>query len=132
MLDRRKNMDDVLNYLAKDVVEKIEYCLPLNIADDMDSFMKSEVSIKKRAEVLELLYLLQLYGNAFVSVDPRGKITLVTCVNFILRAKSNDEVDAYIESLKFAVDKFREAETHPLETIKDMLKQREECKDIIF
>ena len=40
-------MDDVLNYQAKDIVEKTEKCLPLSIADDMDSFMKSEVSNKK-------------------------------------------------------------------------------------
>ena len=62
-------MDDVLNYLAKDIVEKIEKCLPLSIADDMDSFMKSEVSNKKKTEVLELLYLLQLYGNAYRNLN---------------------------------------------------------------
>ena len=125
-------MDDVLNYLAKDVVEKIENCLPLSIADDMDSFMKSDVSSQRKAEVLELLYLLQLYGNAFVSVDPRGKNSLVTCVNFILRAKSDAEVDEHIERLKFAVDKFREAETHPLETVKKMLEEKKETKGWIF
>lgn len=125
-------MDDVLNYLAKDIVEKTEKCLPLSIADDMDSFMKSEVSNKKKTEVLELLYLLQLYGNAYVSVDPRGKNSLVTCVNFILRAKSDAEVDEHIEKLKFAVDKFREAETHPLETVKKMLEEKEETKGWIF
>ena len=123
-------MENVLNYLANDIVEKIESYLPLNIKEDMNNFMNSSISIKKKEKVLELLYLLQLYGHAFISVDPRGKNRLLSCVNSILKSKSDSEVTKQIKTLKYTVKLFEKAETHPLISVKNMLEEKEKTKDI--
>ena len=90
----------------------------------MVNFLKSQTSEENKGKALEQLYLFQLYSNAYVGPDPRGKKSIYTNVSLVLNSKNDEELLNKIEKLKEATEFMKTRETHPLSTIKRKLEDK--------
>lgn len=124
--------NELINALAKDIIKKLKGKVFNNIEKDMMEFLQSQVSKENKEKVLEQLYLLQLYSNAYIGPDPRGKIHMFTNAIAVLNAKNDEDVSIKIEKLKKLTEFMKNAETHPLSTFNRILEDREKYKNIIF
>ena len=122
--------NEVINTLANEIVEKLSG--KLDIENEMKEFLLSEISKKNKEKALEQLYLFQLYSNAYVGPDPRGKINLFSNVKAVLISKSDEELLTRMEKLKQLVELLKKAELNPLSTIKTKLADKEKYKNVIF
>ena len=108
--------DKLINALANEIIKKLKG--KLDIEKEMKEFLLSKISKEYKEKTLEQLYLFQLYSNAYVGPDPRGKNTLFANVILVLTSKSDEEVITRIENLKQEVELLKNAEINPLYTIK--------------
>ena len=122
--------DKLINALANEIIEKLKG--KLDIEKEMKEFLLSKISKEYKEKILEQLYLFQLYSNAYVGPDPRGKNTLFANVILVLTSKSDEEVIARIENLKQEVELLKNAEINPLYTIKIKLEDEEKYKNVKF
>ena len=122
--------DKLINALANEIIEKLKG--KLDIEKEMKEFLLSKISKEYKEKTLEQLYLFQLYSNAYVGPDPRGKNTLFANVILVLTSKSDEEVIARIENLKQEVELLKNAEINPLYTIKIKLEDEEKYKNVKF
>lgn len=122
--------DKLINALANEIIEKLKG--KLDIEKEMKEFLLSKISKEYKEKTLEQLYLFQLYSNAYVGPDPRGKNTLFANVILVLASKSDEEVIARIENLKQEVELLKNAEINPLYTIKIKLEDEEKYKNVKF
>ncbi|OKZ57608.1 MAG: hypothetical protein BHV99_01305 [Clostridium sp. 26_21] len=123
--------NELINLLANEIVEKLKGKI-FNIEKDMMEFLKSQVSRENKENVLEQLYLFQLYSNAYIGPDPRGKRNIFANAIDVLNAKNDEDVSIKIENLKEATKFMKIAETNPLSTFKRKLEDKEKCKNVIF
>ena len=98
----------------------------------MKEFILSQISKENKEKTLEQLYLFQLYSNAYVGPDPRGKNNLFSNAKLVLTSKSNEELITRMEKLKQVVELLKNAELNPLSTIKTKLEDKEKYKNVIF
>lgn len=122
--------DKLINALANEIIEKLKG--KLDIEKEMKEFLLSKISKEYKEKTLEQLYLFQLYSNAYVGPDPRGKNTLFANVILVLTSKSDEEVIARIGNLKQEVELLKNAEINPLYTIKIKLEDEEKYKNVKF
>lgn len=122
--------DKLINALANEIIRKLKG--KLDIEKEMKEFLLSKISKEYKEKTLEQLYLFQLYSNAYVGPDPRGKNTLFANVILVLTSKSDEEVIARIENLKQEVELLKNAEINPLYTIKIKLEDEEKYKNVKF
>lgn len=122
--------DKLINALANEIIKKLKG--KLDIEKEMKAFLLSKISKEYKEKTLEQLYLFQLYSNAYVGPDPRGKNTLFANVILVLTSKSDEEVIARIENLKQEVELLKNAEINPLYTIKIKLEDEEKYKNVKF
>lgn len=122
--------DKLINALANEIIEKLKG--KLDIEKEMKEFLLSKISKENKEKTLEQLYLFQLYSNAYVGPDPRGKNTLFANVILVLTSKSDEEVITRIENLKQEVELLKNAEINPLYTIKIKLEDEEKYKNVKF
>lgn len=122
--------DKLINALANEIIKKLKG--KLDIEKEMKEFLLSKISKEYKEKTLEQLYLFQLYSNAYVGPDPRGKNTLFANVILVLTSKSDEEVIARIENLKQEVELLKNAEINPLYTIKIKLEDKEKYKNVKF
>lgn len=122
--------DKLINALANEIIEKLKG--KLDIEKEMKEFLLSKISKEYKEKILEQLYLFQLYSNAYVGPDPRGKNTLFANVILVLTSKSDEEVITRIENLKQEVELLKNAEINPLYTIKIKLEDEEKYKNVKF
>lgn len=122
--------DKLINALANEIIEKLKG--KLDIEKEMKEFLLSKISKEYKEKTLEQLYLFQLYSNAYVGPDPRGKNTLFANVILVLTSKSDEEVITRIENLKQEVELLKNAEINPLYTIKIKLEDEEKYKNVKF
>ena len=122
--------NEVINTLADEIIEKLKG--KMSIENEMKEFMLSEISSKYKEEVLEQLYLFQLYSNAYIGPDPRIKNNLFLNVKSVLTSKSDEELITRMEKFKKIVELFKNAELNPLSTIKTKLEDKEKYKNVIF
>lgn len=122
--------DKLINALANEIIKKLKG--KLDIEKEMKEFLLSKISKEYKEKTLEQLYLFQLYSNAYVGPDPRGKNTLFANVILVLASKSDEEVIARIENLKQEVELLKNAEINPLYTIKIKLEDEEKYKNVKF
>ena len=122
--------DKLINALANEIIKKLKG--KLDIEKEMKEFLLSKISKEYKEKILEQLYLFQLYSNAYVGPDPRGKNTLFANVILVLTSKSDEEVITRIENLKQEVELLKNAEINPLYTIKIKLEDEEKYKNVKF
>lgn len=122
--------DKLINALANEIIKKLKG--KLDIEKEMKEFLLSKISKEYKEKTLEQLYLFQLYSNAYVGPDPRGKNTLFANVILVLTSKSDEEVITRIENLKQEVELLKNAEINPLYTIKIKLEDEEKYKNVKF
>ena len=122
--------NEVVNTLANEIIEKLSG--KLNIENEMREFLLSDISKENKEKVLEQLYLFQLYSNAYVGPDPKGKIYLFSNAKLVLTSKSDEELITRMEELKQAVELLKNAELNPLSTIKAKLEDKEKYKNVKF
>ena len=122
--------DKLINALANEIIKKLKG--KLDIEKEMKEFLLSKISKQYKEKTLEQLYLFQLYSNAYVGPDPRGKNTLFANVILVLTSKSDEEVITRIENLKQEVELLKNAEINPLYTIKIKLEDEEKYKNVKF
>ena len=122
--------DKLINALANEIIEKLKR--KLDIEKEMKEFLLSEISKENKEKTLEQLYLFQLYSNAYIGPDPRGKHNLFSNAKLVLTSKSDEELITRIEKLKQVVELLKNAELNPLSTIKVKLEDKEKYKNVIF
>ena len=123
--------NELINTLANDIIEKLKGKI-FSIEKDMIEFLQSQVNKKNKEKVLEQLYLFQLYSNAYIGPDPRGKSNMFANAITVLKAKNDEEVSIKIEKLKEITEFMKNAEINPLSTFKRELEDKLKCKNIIF
>lgn len=123
--------NELMNALANEVTKKLKN-RGLDIEKDMTNFLQSQVSEKNKEQVLEQLYLFQLYSNAYLGPDPRAVNTTLTSAILILDSKSDEDVLLKLEQLKDLVELMKNLETNPLSTIKRKLEDEKELKGSRF
>ena len=122
--------DKLINALANEIIKKLKG--KLDIEKEMKEFLLSKISKEYKEKTLEQLYLFQLYSNAYVGPDSRGKNTLFANVILVLTSKSDEEVITRIENLKQEVELLKNAEINPLYTINIKLEDEEKYKNVKF
>ena len=122
--------DKLINALANEIIKKLKG--KLDIEKEMKEFLLSKISKEYKEKTLEQLYLFQLYSNAYVGPDPRGKNTLFANIILVLTSKIDEEVITRIENLKQEVELLKNAEINPLYTIKIKLEDEEKYKNVKF
>ena len=123
--------NEIINELANEVIEKLKDKI-FNIEKEMVEFLKSQISEENKEKALEQLYLFQLYSDAYVGPDPRGKKSMYTNAILVLTAKNDENLLNEIEKLKEITEFMKNAETHPLSTIKRKLEDKGKYKGVIF
>jgi len=122
--------NEIINYLATEIVEKFKGKLELE--EEMKSFLKTSLNIENKERALELCYLCQLYSNAYVGPDPRGKSNLLSNVHSVLNAQSEEDFKNKIVNLEKVVETLKNAEIHPILTTKTKLEDKQKYKNVIF
>lgn len=122
--------NEVVNTLANEIIEKLKE--KMDIENEMKEFLLSEISSENKEKALEQLYLFQLYSNAYVGPDPRGKNNLFSNAILVLTSKSDEELITRMEKLKQVVELLKNVELNPLSTIKTKLEDKEKYKNVIF
>jgi len=122
--------NEIINCLATEIVEKFKG--KLDIEEEMELFLKTPLNIENKERALELLYLCQLYSNAYVGPDPRGKSNLLSNVHSVLNAQSEEDFKNKIVNLEKVVETLKNAEIHPILTTKTKLEDKQKYKDGIF
>lgn len=123
--------NELINALANEIINKLKGKI-FSIEKDMMEFLQSQVSKDNKEKVLEQLYLFQLYSNAYIGPDPRGKNNMFTNAIAILNAKNDEDVSIKIEKLKEITEFMKNAEINPLSTFKRKLEDKEKYKNVIF
>lgn len=122
-LARLRVADTIINKFEKEYI---------NIEEKMLRFLKSSISEENKDKVLELLYLFQLYSNAYLGPDPKVVSKRKMQAEFILNSINDDELSKRIEELEETVRLMKEAETHPIESLKRKFEDQEKYNDVIF
>ncbi len=123
--------NEIINCLSKEIIEKFR--IKLNIEEKMAEFLKTSISIDSKIRALELLYLCQLYSNAYLGPDPRFKIReLSSNVDLLLNAKNEEEFKVSIANLEEFVEILKISETHPISTTKTKLEDKQKYKGVIW
>lgn len=125
---------EIISCLSKEIIRKFKnkFGSRLNIEEELNIFLKSSLSEDNKKKTLELLYLFQLYGDAYIGPDPRGKSSLLTYVSSVLHSQTEDEFNTKIENLEHVVEMCKLAETHPISTTKRILEDAEKYKNSHF
>ena len=124
--------DLVINHLADEIVDIFKHRLNTDLQENMKLFLSTSISNETKGEVLEQLYLLQLYKNAYISPDPDVVSTSLYDFPSILLLKDEEQVKQKLSDLKHFVKSLEAAETHPLKTTKRKLDDLEKYRDHIF
>ena len=122
--------DEIISSLSKEIVEKFKS--KLNIEEEMKSFIETSITKDTKKKVLELLYLCQLYSDAYIGPDPRGKLRLLSNVYSVLKAQNEEEVKEKIVNLERIVTLMKNAETNPILTTKIKLEDIQKYKGVKF
>ena len=122
-LARLRVADIIINKFEKEYI---------NIEEKMLRFLKSSISEENKDKVLELLYLFQLYSNAYLGPDPKAVSKRKMQAEFILNSINDEELLKRIEELEETVRLMQEAETHPIESLKRKFEDQEKYTDVIF
>ena len=122
--------NEIINTLANEIIEKLTG--KLDIKNEINEFLLSEISKENKEKVLEQLYLFQLYSNAYIGPDPRGKNNLFTNAKLVLTSKNDEELTLKLENLKQVIELLKTAELNPLSTTKTKLEDKEKYKNQIF
>ena len=121
--------DEIISSLSKEIVEKFKS--KLNIEEEMKSFIETSITKDTKKKVLELLYLCQLYSDAYIGPDPRAKLRLLSNVYSVLKAPK-EEVKEKIVNLEKIVTLMKNAETNPILTTKIKLEDIQKYKGVKF
>ena len=122
--------DEIISSLSKEIVEKFKS--KLNIEEEMKSFIETSITKDTKKKVLELLYLCQLYSDAYIGPDPREKLRLLSNVYSVLKAQNEEEVKEKIVNLEKIVTLMKNAETNPILTTKIKLEDIQKYKGVKF
>lgn len=123
--------NEIISYLSKEIIEKFRG--KLNIEEEMAEFLKTSINIDSKIKALELLYLCQLYSNAYIGPDPRVKVReLSSNIYLLLNIKNEEEFNTRIARLENFVEILKSAETHPISTTKTKLEDKEKYKGVIY
>ena len=114
----------IIKMLSKEIVEKLREKV-YNIEIDMEKFLKTQINEENKEKALEQLYLFQLYSNAYVGPDPKGKRAIFGRVNSLLASKDDEELLSKIEILKQDIELMKAIEINPISTIKRKLEDKE-------
>ena len=121
--------NELINALANEIVKRLKN---FNIEKKMMEFLQSQVSEENKEKVLEQLYLFQLYSNAYLGPDPRGKWHIFMNALSVLDSKKDEDVLLKIGELKGIIEVMKNAETNPLATFKRKLEDKEKYKGVMF
>ncbi len=130
--------NEVLNALAKRIIEngqsRKEFSFHFHsLEEDLKIFLNSSVSESNKALVLEKLYLLQLYSDAYVSADSRIKEKLMSNIKTMFQETKNDnDCGTFVNELNNTIDLLEKSEVNPIETTKKMLADKEKYKGTTF
>ena len=122
--------NEIINALANEIVKKLKG--KLDIEKEMKDFLISNISQENKEQTLEQLYLFQLFSNAYVGPDPRGKSVIFANAILILKAKDDEELTSRMKKLRDTVEVLKSAELNPFFTTKKMLEDKEKYKNVIF
>ena len=123
--------DKIISCLSKEIIEKFKS--KLNIEKEMTEFLESSITMESKIRALELLYLCQLYSNAYIGPDPRGKANMLSSsIYSLLNTKNEEEFNVRVTKLEEFVNILKNAETHPISTTKLKLEDKQKYKDVIW
>ncbi len=123
--------NEIISCLSKEIIEKFR--VKLNIEEEMAEFLKTSISMDSKIKALELLYLCQLYSNAYVGPDPRYKTReLSSNIHLLLDTKNEEEFKVRIAKLEEFVEILKNAEIHPISTTKKKLEDKQKYKGVIW
>jgi len=128
------NNEEIIKKLSNEIVIRLEKEYGFsNIKVDMEKFLEQDLEMHKKEEVLEILYIFTLYKNGYISADPRVREKYIFEIKNILKISSNSsDFEEKIKKAKESLEKFEDAETHPIQTITRKIKDVEESKRMIF
>ena len=124
--------NDVINKLKETIVKNLDYKLKLDVREDLDNFLESDVSVENKEKLIELLYQFQLFSDAYLGPDPRAINVYSSHIFMILKVKNNEEFKEKINSVEELVKTMKYAELNPIETMKKQLEDEEKYKNVLF
>ena len=103
-----------------------------DLTQKIEQFSQTTITPKIKIEVYSLLYLLTLYSDGYVAVDPRARMRFLYDGYRILDAKTDNEVMDGFPRLEQGVNVLKEAETKPIQNVIQFLQDKETYKDMKF
>jgi hypothetical protein len=88
------------------------------ITEDIQKFLNSNLESDKKIHVLEQLYFLDLYKNAYLGMDGRGIMGFFLSSFQILKATNDEEYNKYVKNLEASVRVLENLEKNPLNQVK--------------
>lgn len=124
--------NEIIEKLANDIVKKFN-SLSIDLSEEIKTFLASDISVEDKGAILEQLYLLQLYGDAYISPDPRVKTSmLIGGALRLLKANGHESVQEAVKIAKGEIAKLEHAETNPLETAKREIEDQKKFEGVRF
>lgn len=115
--------EKVIERLSKTIVEK--FSNKIDIKEEMDIFLNTSLSIEKKEEALELLYICQLYYCGCFCKDPRGMASILLSMKSILGVKDDKSFECEIEDLKRNAEFLKQEATHPVDSMRSIIEFEE-------
>ncbi|MDO5569110.1 MAG: hypothetical protein Q4G04_03255 [bacterium] len=123
----QKEDKEALKYVATRIFTGLE----CNKAD-IDRFLASNIKYKNKERVIELLYLLNIYKDGYISPDPRYYVRNMVNALSLLNTTNDDECLSRIETVEEFVNKLKDAETNPIANATKRLADREKYENVLF